>query len=113
MHASPGEIVRRCGREVWMEVRSEIGETPPYARLVVGVYHSLALLTCGLIDHDDVPSPPALDRPTPLGLGVEEAPVREPRKCYKSGHRRRGGQCRSRLHDSASRTSRSPSRTVG
>src|SRR5882724_4659438 len=56
MHAAPGEIVRRRGREVWMQVRRKIGEAAPYASLVVGVYHSLTLPTCGLVNHDDVPS---------------------------------------------------------
>ena len=54
MHAAPGEIVRRRGREVWMQVRREIGETAPYASLVVGVYYSLTLLARGLVSHDDV-----------------------------------------------------------
>src|SRR5260370_41972725 len=54
MHAAPGEIVRRRGREVWMQVRSEIGETAPYASLVVGVYNSPTLLARGLSSHDEV-----------------------------------------------------------
>jgi hypothetical protein len=56
MHAAPGEIVRRRGREVWMQVRSEISETAPYASLVVGVHNSLTFLARGLVSHDDVSS---------------------------------------------------------
>src|SRR6202011_3879757 len=35
MHAAPGEIVRRRGREIWMQVRSEIRKTTLHASLVV------------------------------------------------------------------------------
>src|SRR5258707_2994854 len=54
MHAAPGEIVRRRGREVWMQVRSETGETALYASLVVGVHNSPTLLARGLVAHDTV-----------------------------------------------------------
>src|ERR1700704_4730285 len=54
VHAAPGEIIRCGGREVWMQVRSEIGEAAPYASLVVGVHNSLTLLARGLVSHADV-----------------------------------------------------------
>src|SRR5207247_4467451 len=104
MHAAPREIVRRCGREVWVQVRTELGQTPPYASLVIGVYHSLTLLSCGLVNHDAIPSGPRLIDRRSKGLREEIGAVRALRRCYRLDHQPVDGRYQSQPRDSASRS---------